>query len=128
MVEYGCSSELDALFDIMSEASRRVTTCEVTIATRTVDIDEVSVREGQYIGLLNNRLVSAGDSLESVSFDLLGRADVDGKECITAYYGHDVSVSAAADFLGQLTERYPNHNVQMLVGGQPLYPYIISVE
>ena len=112
----------------MTDALDNVITCEVTTATRNVTLDEVSVRAGEYIGLLNDDLVVAGETLETVTFQLLERAKADKHERITVYYGIDIHESQASALVEHLSEHFPKQDFEVINGGQALYPYIISIE
>jgi dihydroxyacetone kinase-like predicted kinase len=85
----------------MTEAMSGVVTGEVTVATRSVDIDGVHVQEGQAIGLLDGKLAAAGDSPEAVTMKLLEKGTPKNAELITLYYGADMPVMQA----NQLADR-----------------------
>lgn len=122
------SGDLDDAVAAMTEALGYVTSCEVTTATRDVEIDGVAVREGQYIGLLDGALVDAGDDLTDVIKDLLHKADANAHEVVTLYHGVDVYDSHVQALLDVLTVEFPKPTFVSVRGDQPLYPYLISVE
>jgi dihydroxyacetone kinase-like predicted kinase len=118
----------ESLADAMIAVLWSVVTAEITRATRSVEMDGLSVREGQLIGLLNDVLVVAGDDMTTVARDLLEKADADKYERITLYYGIE-SDQAQADALAQtLAQRFTEQEFEVVSGGQALYPYIISIE
>lgn len=112
----------------MEEAMGSVVSCEVTTATRSVEIDGVQVAEGQTIGLLNGKLVAADGDTVQVVRHLLARAHAEDYELATLYYGSGVSEQDAAALVEVLAEDFPGLEFELYNGGQPLYPYIISVE
>ena len=112
----------------MTKALSTVKTGEVTIATRSVEMDGVDVKEGQVIGLLNGRLAVAGDDPESVTLEMLAQAGVDEAELVTLYYGADLSVMRANQLADKIRERFPKQEVELIEGGQPHYQLIFSVE
>jgi dihydroxyacetone kinase-like predicted kinase len=128
MLEYDPSLELAELTDIMNKALKNVVTGEVTTATRNVSLHEITVHEGQYIGLLDDKLEVAGDELSSVVKALLAKAGADKRELVTLYYGDNVSQNDADALVEMLSAQFSNLEFQVVNGGQPLYPYIISVE
>ena len=125
---HDAGEDMTAVVDAMGEAMRHVITGEVTRATRSAHIDGLDVEQGQTIGLLNGSLVAAGDTLTEVVVSLLRRANASEMDLITLYYGEDQDASAAAALAAHLADIFPNQHVETVYGGQPLYPYLISVE
>lgn len=121
-------AEFDSLRDAMRDATAHITTLEVTTATRDASFDDITVREGQYIGLLNTRLVSVADDIDSVVHELLVKAGADEVELVTLYYGAGVSEAQTQNLTEKLLDDFPDLEFVVVAGGQPLYPYIISVE
>jgi DAK2 domain fusion protein YloV len=122
------SLELDGLAENMKTALKNVTTGEITTATRSVNLNGVKVREGEYIGLIDDKLSVAGDGLLSVARALLDKAGADKRELITLYYGDVITEVQAQELAEVLRGEYANAEVQVVNGGQPLYPYVISIE
>lgn len=121
-------SEPDAISEAMDEARHDVLTGEITVATRDAHLNGLAVSEGQYIGLLDGALVVGEDDLQSAVLALMARADAANFELVTLYYGADVSEAQAEAMRQALSATYPGQRFQVLAGGQPLYPYLISLE
>lgn len=131
MIEYGNEREslaLPELTEAMNNALRNVITCEITTATRSVSLEGVQAVEGQYIGLIDDKMSVAGDTLLSVAEMLLHKADADKHDLITLYYGDVVTEADAKVFADELSTHFTKPEFQIVNGGQPLYPYIIGVE
>jgi fatty acid kinase len=128
MLEYDASSALADLTETMLNALNNVITGEVTTATRSVSLDGVTAHEGQYIGLIDDKLEAAGDDLTSVVKALLAKAGADKRELVTLYYGDTISQDDADALVAALSTQFSEMEFQTVNGGQPLYPYIISVE
>lgn len=128
MLHLDPNGELSALAEKMRKAAAQVKTGEITIATRTVEIDGVSVRDGQVIGLLDGKLVIASDTLEAACLSLLGKAEAENYELITLYYGVDLSAAEANRIADLVRKTYPALEVEVQDGGQPHYQFIISIE
>ena len=112
----------------MENAIDEVESGEITIATRSVDIDGVSVKEGEVIALLNGKLVISTTTVEDAVLKLLERAHADHFEIITLYAGEGLP-DREVDRIGDLVRnRYSEQVVEVQNGGQPHYPFIISVE
>ncbi len=112
----------------MQMACKEIQTGEITIATRSVEIDGVSVREGQVIGLLNGKLTTAGDELDETLLNLLELCSAGQAELITCYYGEDLSAIQANTLADIVRENYPDVEVEIVEGNQPHYQIILSVE
>lgn len=112
----------------MREAAREIVTCEVTAATRDVELNGVDVVLGQYIGLIDGQLKVSAEHLEEAVLQVITRADAANYELITLYYGEEVSPAQTQSLLGKLSARFPAQEFTTVYGGQPLYPYIISLE
>lgn len=121
-------SDLDGLTQVMKDALGNVLTLEITRATRSVSLDGIKVKEGEFIGLIDDKLAAAGNSLRGLVKDLLVKAGADKRELITVYYGERVSEQEANELVDSLNADYGDQEFQIIHGGQPLYPYIISVE
>lgn len=122
------SMEYDDLVEAMSGALGNVLSCEVTTATRDASINDISVRQDQLIGLIDDVLVAAGDDLHTVVRSLLEKAGADKRELVTVYYGRDVSQMEAEALIETLSDEFQGLEFELVSGGQPLYPYIIGIE
>lgn len=124
----GEGAPLDEVFESMVEAIPLVITAEVTFATRSVELDGVTALEGQPIGLLEGKMVASGEKLEEVVIEVLEKAKTRQRDLVTLYYGSIVRSQDAETLVARLREMFTNQEFQIVFGGQPLYPYLISVE
>lgn len=128
LLSFNYQADLDTNAEQMTEALHSVQAAEVTRAVRSVKINGLQVAEGQYIGLLNGDLVSAGETLTDVVLDLLETMRAEELEIITLYYGEGVGAEDARALAELIAQRYPDQEFEVVEGGQPHYPYIISGE
>ena len=112
----------------MEAAKGEVTTGEITKAVRDSTMDGVPVREGQYIGLLDGRLLATGDGLQETLLDLISQAEVTDATHIGLYRGGMVSKSDADQCLEAIQNVYDALEIEDVYGGQPHYEFIISIE
>ncbi|HEU5100611.1 MAG TPA: DAK2 domain-containing protein [Roseiflexaceae bacterium] len=112
----------------MTAAMQQTQTAEITTAVRDAEVDGVTVRSGQAIGLLDGDVVTASDDRHVVLDVLLKRMDLDQREIVTIYYGGATSLDDAQALAEHIQERYDGLEVEVQDGGQPLYDYIISAE
>ncbi len=120
--------ELASVAEKMTRALSTVKTGEVTIATRTVEIDGVNVKDGQVIALLDGKLVVSAESVEQGVMELLEKAGADEHELITLFYGEGMQHAEANRIKDVISEKYSNLEVEVQEGGQPHYQFIISIE
>ena len=120
--------EFDSVVEEMTAALDEVETGEITIATRTVEIDDVQVNEGQVIALLNGKLVLAAADVEEACLGLLKKAHADHFELITMFYGENISRKEAFAIADRVRAMFPKQEVEVQEGCQPHYPFIISIE
>ena len=111
----------------MQDALSMVTTLSFTRAVRDAEVDGQHVRARQFLGLKENKVKAADDSLEHVVSAMLRQ--LDACDIVTVYYGKDIKESAA-EKMQQLVGEILGDDVEisLVYGGQPLYPYIISAE
>ncbi len=112
----------------MEEAAQRVRTGTVTYAVRDTDLDDLHIKEGDIIGLYNGKIHTVGSSIHDVTRDLMKEIITEDDELITVYYGKDVAESDARCLTDELADAYGDCDVEMQMGGQPLYYYLVSVE
>lgn len=123
------TGELDQMAARMTEAAREVTSGEVTTATRAVNLDGVQVEAGQIIGLVAGTLVAAGSHRDEVVIATLEHMGLDHEpRHVTLYYGDSVQPPEARTLAASLQSRYPQHEIEVIEGGQPYYHYLLSVE
>ena len=112
----------------MEEAAQRVRTGTVTYAVRDTDFEDKHINEGDIIGLYNGAIHTVGSSIHDVTRDLMKAIVTEDDELITVYYGKDTSEEDAQALTDELAELYGDCDVEMQMGGQPLYYYLVSVE
>jgi len=112
----------------MTEAATKIQTVEITTAVRSVQIGNVRVREGDYIGLINGNLTVAGQVMQRVIDDTLQRIDIDRYEMVTLYYGEDVTLQEAQETAKRIKGRHSHLEIDVVDGGQSYYAYILSAE
>ena len=112
----------------MDEAAQRVRTGTVTYAVRDSDMDDLHIKQGDIIGLYNGKIVVDGHDIHDVTFDLMKEIVTEDDELITVYYGKEVSQADAQALTDEIAGTFDDCDVEIHMGGQPLYYYLISVE
>ena len=113
---------------LMAEAAQHVKTGTVTYAVRDSEFNGVQMHKGDIIGMHNGQIEYSGDSIHDVVMEMMKAVVEPGDELITVYYGADTTEEDAQAITAEIAEAYPNCDVECLLGGQPLYYYLISVE
>lgn len=112
----------------MLEEIGRVKTGQVTYAVRDTVIDDIVIKQGDYMGIGDDGILSVGVDIEKVAFQMLSNMMDEDKELISIYYGADIKEELADMLKSQIEETYPSCDVELQYGGQPIYYYMISAE
>ncbi len=112
----------------MREAITEVHTGEITISTRSVEIDGVHVEKGQVIALYDGKLVSSSETIEGALEELFKKANIEETERITYFYGEGITQQQVNKLGDDAREKYPDKEIEIHEGGQPHYQLIIAFE
>ena len=113
----------------MNMAKDTVVSGELTVAVRDTVIGGVSVREGEYIGILDGELVSSAAEQADALVQMLSKIeDMDERELITLFVGEGVSDDDRVELVERIESDFPEHEVTVYIGGQKIYDYLIAVE
>ena len=114
--------------EAMLEEIKNVKTGQVTYAVRDTHIDDKEIHEGDIMGIGDSGILAVGKDLEETTKELIANLVDEDSELISIYYGEEVSEEDAEKFTEEITELYPDVDVDIQFGGQPIYYYLISVE
>ena len=128
MLALNPDGDVEAVAEKMNKSLALVKTGEITVATRSVEIDGVKVEQGQVIALLDGKLVCSAKTVEEGCLCVLDKANAGDHELITLFYGDDLGVTEANRIADKIRETYPGQEIEVQDGGQPHYQFIISVE
>jgi len=112
----------------MTAAAKRVKSGQVTFAVRDTSIDGVDIKEGDYIGILDGKIVVSNRDAYEASAELLRSMLSDGEEIVSVYVGESADEAVTNRLRGFFEEQYPDVEVDLLPGGQPVYAYLFSAE
>ncbi|WP_426447218.1 DAK2 domain-containing protein [Paenibacillus sp. S-38] len=112
----------------MGQALQGVQAGQVTYAVRDTQMDGIDIKQGDYIGIHNSRIVSAEPDLLESCRRLIDSLLGGGAEILTLYTGEGAVESQTAELVGYVEQTYADVEVEVHAGGQPLYYYIISAE
>ena len=128
MLSFDPDSEVSDIVETLTESLESVHTAQVTYAARDSDFDGYAIHAGEYLALLDGKLIGSFTEMPSM-LDKMSKAFEELEpEIITVYYGEDVSGEDAETTAKALEKAFPDAEVTVVNGGQPVYYYMISVE
>ncbi len=128
MINYMADRTPEENLASMTEEMKRVHTGQVTYAVRNTTIDDKEIREHDIMGLGDSSILSVGQDIETVAFETVAAMIDSDSELVSIYYGSDVEQEAADELAKKVKEKYPDVDIELHSGGQPIYYYILSVE
>lgn len=128
MLRLDPEGDFDHVTQEMIGALSDVETGEITVATRTAEINGVSVHQGEVIALLNGTLIESSATIEDALFSLLEKANTASRERITLFYGENITKPDVEKLASKISEKYSDHEVEIHEGLQPHYQLILSIE
>ncbi len=114
--------------EAMTEAAENVNTASITFAVRNTNYDSHEIHSGDIMGMINNKLEVLGHEIDQVAAECAEKMVNEESSLITIYYGADVEETQAQALCDRFAEQYPDCDVDVQNGGQPLYYYLIAVE
>ena len=129
VISYSPSRTPEENREVMIEEMKRVKTGQVTYAVRNTTIDDRPIHEGDIMGIGDHSsLLAVGSDIASVTQDMLEAMVNEESELISIYYGADITEEDAEKMQMAVETSYPDCDVEVHYGGQPIYYYIVSVE
>jgi len=112
----------------MTSSLERVKSVEITNAVRDTRTGNLQIKKGDFIGIIDGNIKVASGDLNEAIFGALEAVDAGKAEIVSLFYGDQTDSSEAADLSWAIKERYPGLEIEVIQGGQPHYPFIMSVE
>ena len=112
----------------MAEEMKKVRSGQVTYAVRDTSIDGMEIKQGNIMGIGDKTILAVGEEIKATTFELIRKLADEDSELISLYYGEEISEGEANEMAEELMEAYPNLDIEVHYGGQPIYYYVLSVE
>ena len=125
---YEHDADPDEMEAAMKDAIQQVDTATVTFAVRDTSIGDKQIKEGNILGMLNDEIEVVAEDVMEGTKELLRNAITEESEVVSIYYGADTAEEDAKELSAFIEEEFPDCEVEVQDGGQPLYYYIISIE
>ncbi len=114
--------------DTMMAEIENVKTGQVTYAVRDTEIDGKTIKQNDYMGIGDKSILSVGQDLKATTLEMVDEMVDEDSAIVSIYYGEDASEETAEEIAAVIEEKYPDVEVEINNGGQPIYYYVISVE
>ncbi len=130
MINFEMSNSAEDNETIMTESLSTVATGQLTYAVRDTSIDGKEIKVDDIMGLGDKGLLAVGKEIEETLLEMLDimMSDNEDAEIVSVYYGEDIKEDAAQQVVAKIEEKYPDVDVELQFGGQPIYYYLVSVE
>ena len=124
-MHFDATRSLDENTVVMTKEAKEAASGSVTVAVRDSVVNGLEVHQGDYLGILNDKIVCTGKNIEGVLEQMLSGGDY---ELLSLYYGADLDEEAAGALAEKLEEINEDWEVEVFYGGQPLYPILLAME
>lgn len=128
IINYVPENSVEENTAVMMEEIGTVKTGQITYAVRDTHIDDKEIHEHDIMGIGDHGILAVGSGIETVALETTAAMVDQDSELISVYYGEDIKEEQANQLLESLEEKYPDCDVELSYGGQPIYYYVISVE
>ncbi len=128
LLAFDFEADFDTNIKLMDEARQGVKTIEITRSVRATKLGKFKIQKKQPIALLDDELVAVADTPINVLNKVMSRLNLEKAEILTVYYGADVKPDEAEAIAAGIRENYPHLQIDIVLGGQPHYEYIVSIE
>ncbi|HDD6191133.1 TPA: fatty acid kinase catalytic subunit FakA [Staphylococcus aureus] len=128
LFQYDVDATLDENKAQMADSVNNVKSGSLTYAVRDTKIDGVEIKKDAFMGLIEDKIVSSqSDQLTTVT-ELLNEMLAEDSEILTVIIGQDAEQAVTDNMINWIEEQYPDVEVEVHEGGQPIYQYFFSVE
>jgi DAK2 domain fusion protein YloV len=128
LLAFNFQSDMQTNQAAMEQAAHAVRTIEVTRSVRDAEVDGLAVKQGEFLGIADGRVVVSVASADEALVSALDSTPVNDMEIITIYFGRNSSSKETEAVAARIREQHPGLAVEVVDGGQPHYPYVVSLE
>jgi DAK2 domain fusion protein YloV len=128
MLEFDRDLSPEENYEAMLASLSNVKTIQITYSVRNTTFNDLEIEKDDYLAVADGEIKGVGKDIEEVIFTAIENTIDDQSEILSVYYGSDVSESDASSIVSRLEEKYPDLEIDMYSGGQPIYYYVFSIE
>jgi len=125
---FNAEEELESNKKRMTESLEHVRTGQVTYAVRDSKYEDLEIKEGDFLGLSDGKIVATSEDILNTAYELLLHMIKEDDEILTIIYGEDINEEQVQDLVNRIEEQYPALEIEIHDGGQPLYAFIFAIE
>ena len=128
MISFSPENSTEENLEAMTEGMTAVKTGQVTYSVRDTNIDGHEIHQGDIMGIGDQGILAVGQDVDDTALKMVQAMVDENSELVSVYFGLDVREETANEFVKKIAEEFPNLDVEINYGGQPIYYYMISVE
>ena len=128
VISYVEEESVESNTEAMKESIEAVKTGQITYAVRDTSVDGKEIHVGDIMGIGDTGIKAVGKEIDETALELLDSIVEEDSEIICLYYGEEVKEEDAERLTARIQEKYPECDVELQYGGQPIYYYVMSVE
>ena len=128
MLSFNDQASLEENKETMTEMLSSVVSGQVTHAIRDTSIDGVEIKEGDFLGMIDGKILISNPDITATALSTLEQMINEDTEIVTILAGDEGTVEQANEFAEKLTEKHPDLEIEIHQGDQPVYPYLFSAE
>ena len=128
MISFSPENSTEENLEVMTEGMAAVKTGQVTYSVRDTNIDGHEIHQGDIMGIGDQGILAVGQDVDDTALKMVQAMVDENSELVSVYFGLDVREETANEFVKKIAEEFPDLDVEMNYGGQPIYYYMISVE
>ncbi len=128
MLKFDRDLSADENYQGMCDSLSSVKTIQITYSVRDTVINDMEIKKDDYLAVADGDIKSVGQEIEDVVFQSIEKTKNDDSEILSIYYGADVSEEEAEALKEKLEDQFPEFEIDLYSGGQPIYYYVMSIE
>ncbi|GAB6109273.1 DAK2 domain-containing protein [Fusibacter bizertensis] len=128
MLEFDREKSADENYQAMVNSLEKVKTIQITYSVRNTTFNDLSIEKDDYLAVADGEIKGVGKAINDVILDAIKNTMDEDAEILSVYYGSDVTEEDAAAIVDLISEVYPDLEIDIYSGGQPIYYYVFSIE
>ena len=128
MLKFDRDLSADENYQGMCDSLSSVKTIQITYSVRDTVINDMEIKKDDYLAVADGDIKSVGQEIEDVVFQSIEKTKNEDSEILSIYYGADVSEAEAEALKEKLEDQFPEFEIDLYSGGQPIYYYVMSIE
>jgi len=128
MLVFNRDQSAEENYSAMCESLSSVKTIQITYSVRNTTFNDLEIEKDDYLAVADGEIKGVGKNIEAVIFESIENTMQDDAEILSIYYGSDVTEEEANTMTEKLEEKFPDLEIDVYSGGQPIYYYVFSIE